>query len=343
MRRGITANISTRPARKEVVRQSGSNDPDLAGSASPHTTRELRALRPIRPPEVKLLAQMARKPAPPAGPTRLTVARSQVAAELEERIASGEAIGGRPISSPTELKALKDEYYTWHEYNERLLKSRFTTEEVEQEYAGSVFGFGGYTSFAQESRQFGEDLSRHIRKLRSIKGQLGLYEEPAVQPPIPPARIAAEAGGPTTIFVVHGHDEGRKSEVTVFLRQVARPEVVVLHEKASQSRTIIEKFEAHASHAAYAVVLLTGDDEGGPAGSNEQKRRARQNVVFELGFFIGALGRSRVTVLYEEDVELPSDVTGVLYVRLDAKGSWKFELARELKEAQIEVDLNNAI
>ena len=70
--------------------------------------------------------------------------------------------------------------------------------------------------------------------------------------------------------------------------------------------------------------------------------RARQNVVFELGFFIGALGRSRVAVLYEDGVELPSDMNGILYTILDAQGAWRIGLGRELRAAGFAVDLNRA-
>ena len=91
------------------------------------------------------------------------------------------------------------------------------------------------------------------------------------------------------------------------------------------------------------MILLTGDDEGGIRGSGNYHPRARQNVVFELGFFVAALGRSRVAVLYEEGVELPSDMSGVLYTPLDAGGAWKLALARELRAANLDVDLNRVV
>jgi predicted nucleotide-binding protein len=156
-------------------------------------------------------------------------------------------------------------------------------------------------------------------------------------------RGATASKGRTTIFVVHGHDEARRSEVTAFLRQVTKLGVVIMNEKANLGRTVIEKFEQNAARAVYAVVLLTGDDEGGPVGNSNRHRRARQNVIFELGFFIGAIGRRRVTVLYEEGVELPSDLSGVLWVPLDKKGSWKPKLAKELKYAPLKRTRNRAV
>jgi len=119
-------------------------------------------------------------------------------------------------------------------------------------------------------------------------------------------------------------------------------EPVILHEQPNRGRTVIEKFEEH-SDVAFAVVLFTPDDVCFPAGKvEESKPRARQNVVLELGFFMAALGRERVCVLYKGGVEVPSDYLGVLYEELDAKGAWRFRLAAEIKAAGIEVDLNRA-
>ena len=73
------------------------------------------------------------------------------------------------------------------------------------------------------------------------------------------------------------------------------------------------------------------------------KARARQNVVFELGYFIGRLGRNRVCALYAEGVEIPSDYSGVVYTKLDASGAWRLELAKELKAAGLPVDMNLAL
>ena len=93
----------------------------------------------------------------------------------------------------------------------------------------------------------------------------------------------------------------------------------------------------------YAVVLLTSDDIGGPQGSADQKPRARQNVIFALEYFIGTLGRDHVCALKTAGVEVPSDLAGVLYVDLDAGGAWQLRLAKEMRQAGLDVDLNLAI
>jgi predicted nucleotide-binding protein len=95
----------------------------------------------------------------------------------------------------------------------------------------------------------------------------------------------------------------------------------------------------------FAVILLTADDRGGVKGAEYEKQqpRARQNVIFEFGYFIGKLGRNRVCALYAKGVEIPSDYSGVIYLELDDRGAWRLELAKELKAAQLPIDMNNAL
>jgi predicted nucleotide-binding protein len=143
------------------------------------------------------------------------------------------------------------------------------------------------------------------------------------------------------IFLVHGHDNPTLHEVARFLERL-RQKVIVLREQPNQGRTVIEKFENYAD-VGFAVVLLTPDDAGGPvpvASPEDLQPRARQNVIFELGYFIGRLGRNRVSALYIEGVEIPSDYDGVLYTKFDAGGAWRFDLARELRAAGMPVDMN---
>ena len=118
-------------------------------------------------------------------------------------------------------------------------------------------------------------------------------------------------------------------------------EPIVLQERPNQGKTIIEKFEANSENVGYAVVLLTPDDVGKANGeAGEPKPRARQNVVMELGYFIGALGRERVCALKKAEVEIPSDIHGVAWVDLDDAGAWKLDLCKELKAAGYDVDAN---
>jgi predicted nucleotide-binding protein len=146
------------------------------------------------------------------------------------------------------------------------------------------------------------------------------------------------------IFLVHGHDNPALHEVARFLEKL-RQEVIVLREQPNQGRTVIEKFENYAD-VGFAVVLLTPDDAGGPLPISDAENlqpRARQNVIFELGYFIGTLGRNKVCALYVEGVEIPSDYNGVVYTKFDAGGAWRLEVAKELKAAGMPVDMNLAL
>ena len=150
---------------------------------------------------------------------------------------------------------------------------------------------------------------------------------------------------PKNVFVVHGQDEAARLSVEKFLRQLELSPIV-LQDQPNRSRTILEKFEAHAD-VHFAVVLLTPDDQGassreiGLAAASRRrlqsvlKPRARQNVILELGYFLGKGKRKRVCALYKEGVELPSDLLGVTYVPFDDYGAWRQELAREIDAAGI--------
>ena len=145
------------------------------------------------------------------------------------------------------------------------------------------------------------------------------------------------------VFLVHGHNELAIQETARFLEKFDL-DVVVLREQPNSGRTIIEKF-IDFSDVGFSVVLLTGDDRGGSQKTpyEKQKTRARQNVILELGFFLGKLGRKRVCALYQEGVEIPSDYDGVIFIPLDKNGAWHLPLARELKAAGLSIDLNKAL
>jgi predicted nucleotide-binding protein len=147
------------------------------------------------------------------------------------------------------------------------------------------------------------------------------------------------ASGKSVVFIVHGHDEVRKEQVARFVEHLGC-EAVILHEQPSQGRTIIEKFEQESKAASYAVVLLTADDFRAAKGE-PPTARARQNLVFELGYFVGTLRRANVAALVDPDVERPGDYDGVVWIPLD--GGWKLALAKEMKSAKLPIDLNNAV
>jgi predicted nucleotide-binding protein len=115
------------------------------------------------------------------------------------------------------------------------------------------------------------------------------------------------------VFMVHGHDETTKYQLSDFLRQLGL-NPVILHEQNNLGKTIIEKLEHYAGQANFAMVLMTPDDE-----SADGKWRTRQNVIMELGWFMAKLGRSRTMILHkgQSDIEIPSDIKGLIYLHFD--------------------------
>ena len=273
------------------------------------------------------------------------VPRSQLLSEIGEQLSLGQQLLDRlpdPASmagyvhwvGDAEDMTYRHDFYTWDEYNEQLLRSRFSTDKVADQYRRIALDLGTGTP-QQEIQWLQRDITAQMRNLESICLRFSLYESEAEEPGA--QTLAEEEVQGTKIFVVHGHDGSTKLQVAEYLETVTGERPVILHEQPDSGRTIIEKFEAHASEAGFAVVLLTADDEGNAKGQTPNPR-ARQNVVLELGYFLGRLSRARVVALYEAGVELPSDLSGVLYKPLS--GNWHTELARELRAAGIHTDLS---
>ncbi|RQP98878.1 TIR domain-containing protein [Burkholderia stagnalis] len=162
---------------------------------------------------------------------------------------------------------------------------------------------------------------------------------PAAAAPRPDTGGDAASVARHRVFLVHGHNVAVREEVARFISTLGL-EPVILHEQANEGRTILSKFQDEASRAAYAVILITPDDRGGVASADPiaYQARARQNVVFEFGFFAGSLGLKHVCALMQGPVEKPSDIDGLVYVSLS--GDWKLQLAKEMKAAGLPVDLN---
>jgi hypothetical protein len=144
------------------------------------------------------------------------------------------------------------------------------------------------------------------------------------------------------VFIVHGRDEAAKEKVARFVEKLGL-EAIILHEKSSSGRTIIEKIE-HYSNVGFAIVLYTPDDLGNVKDKAEELNgRARQNVVFEHGFLIGRLGRPNVAALVEAPIELPNDISGVVYINMDEASAWQLQIAKEMKACGYKIDMNDLI
>lgn len=149
---------------------------------------------------------------------------------------------------------------------------------------------------------------------------------------------AAAGTGKPRVFIVHGHDDAAKLEVARTLEHAGFAPII-LHEQANSGKTIIEKIEAYTD-VCFAVVLYTPCDLGQAQKDKRGRPRARQNVVFEHGYLIAKLKRERVCALVKDGVEIPGDMSGVVYIPMDSNGGWKMQLAAEMRAVGLKFDLN---
>jgi predicted nucleotide-binding protein len=280
----------------------------------------------------------------PEPPAELVSSRADAEEKISGRIELGKQLLARTFRSWEDLKAAQVEFVTWSEFNAELLRRLFTSQAFFLEYNRALGGRVLMRSppLEVETQYFQKEVSVKIQRLESIKGRLVLIPQPAHLEEASVDVQAHEVVGqtrPRKSFVVHGHDEASREAVARFLEKQGI-ETIILHEVANRGATIIEKFERN-SDVDFAVVLLTPDDVGAPASSpDELKPRARQNVILELGYFIAKLGRSNVCALLKGDVDIPTDILGVVYVRMDAMNGWHLSLGRELRSAGFDIDMN---
>jgi predicted nucleotide-binding protein len=160
-----------------------------------------------------------------------------------------------------------------------------------------------------------EVSTNQVARLESIIHRLELIDEGTVE--------VASPLDKSKVFVVHGHDDGAREGVARFLEKLDLT-AIILKEQPNRGRTTIEKFVDCAREVGFAVVLFTPDDLGKAVDDDEERARARQNVIFELGYFVGALGRGKACLLRKGDVQIPSDLYGVVTPPwiVGTAGSW---------------------
>jgi len=269
---------------------------------------------------------------------RLKISATEAQEKLSSRVLKGGEIKARAISSESDLENSWDEYYKWDEYNTQLLKTIFSTEEFSEEYnqsSGFVFSITE-TTFWEKISDLQRSFDRKFRRLDSLIERLEIIPQLENKTSEKPSNHKDNS----KIFIVHGHDELAKTQVARFIEKLGlKP--IILHEQASSSQTIIEKIESYTD-VGFGVVLYTPCDKGAKESETDSlKNRARQNVVFEHGFLIGKLGRNNVCPIVKGTVETPNDISGIVYTPMDGI-EWQISLARELRKAGYNIDMNLA-
>jgi predicted nucleotide-binding protein len=290
----------------------------------------------------------AAQPDPPAGPPSLKVLRSQAEERLDKQVEAGRGLINRAesVADRADYENWRDERTRWRRYTTEALRSLYTTSEPADEFDQTP-GIGVISLMERPlSRDLADavgDVRRQVNTVVSLRERLEFIPAPAETESQLGERPKKAGNDDPQIFVVHGHSDAFKERVIRQLEKAGPHPVTVLHEQPNSGKTLIEKFEEYASRSDFAVVLLTADDVG--ASQKEPSNltpRARQNVIFELGYFVGTLGRSHVAVLYEDGVELPSDYKGIVYISL-VDETWRYKLLQELRATGLDYDLNEII
>ena len=187
------------------------------------------------------------------------------------------------------------------------------------------------------TQDYGKKIFAKIKKLgntflvRKVSGPLPVLNI------IENALSGFQSGDRPKIFIVHGHDEEAKESLRKFIQKKLKlPEPIVLREMPNHGRTVIEKYEEYAQEVDVVFVLLTPDDKFTETDSTQKDMyRSRQNVIFEMGYFFGALGRhsGRVILLSHGKVELPSDIKSLINIDItNGIQAAAEEIKRELAE-----------
>lgn len=262
---------------------------------------------------------------PPKPLLELNVSRDEAKARLQDRIEKGMELKKKQVANYQDFEALQHDYSKWDSFNSELLKRLFTSDELATEYDwwGAMAVSMYEPSLGEKIADMYKDIDKKIHRIDSIIERLELIPlNAAHQSPVASREESPPQSRSKKVFVVHGRDEVAKTNLEVFLLEIGL-EPIVLHRQADEGLTIIEKFEKH-SDVGYAFVLLTPDEiaylspeESKPDADRQKEYRARPNVIFEFGYFVGKLGRSRVCCLYSGNVSLPSDVSGMIYKKYE--------------------------
>lgn len=235
--------------------------------------------------------------------------------EIDELIAKGTTGSLEPVSR-------------WYGKTERFLKDHCKECKTQFESFDRIYFLSSFSP---------ENSTTYKENLGVIKDILEECLEKICDSKETDLEVTASEGNKTdnfkSVFIVHGRDEGQKEAVARMIEKQGI-KAIILHELPNQGATIIEKFETHSDVSA-VVALFTDDDIGHLKTVDDPKPRARQNVVFETGFFIGKLGRKKVILIAEKGIELPSDLQGILYTD---QTNWKFDVLSELDAIGFSID-----
>ncbi|WP_310442400.1 nucleotide-binding protein [Sulfurimonas sp.] len=255
--------------------------------------------------------------------SELKVSKDEAEQKLKDRIEEGKRFLEKPTTDYNELEKLFDK---WNDFNNELLKRLFTSNEYQRAYMWSgdhvvaYNNFYGELSYSEKFASLKKNLIDKVDYLETLIEKLELI--PVANSVVSKVASQNEIVKNKKVFIVHGRDELAKTCLETLLHEMGL-ETIVLHRQADEGQTVIEKFEKH-SDVGYAFILLTpdeisylADEDKLPDEERKKEKRARPNVIFEFGYFVGKLSRQRVCCLYTGGVTVPSDLNGFVYKQYD--------------------------
>ncbi len=253
---------------------------------------------------------------------------------LTERIKAGRELLQRSAAPDLDTESLLNlwtEFNHWRN-NNRIWLGNHLGREVRREYEEILNTWRDSNDVFLKTELMANALPWEISTLESIRDRL-----PSLLSAHEAKSFGSRASHDAPIFIVHGIDTLRAESVAHTVASATGRETIILHDQPNSGRTLIEKFEEHAAAVSYAIIVLTADDKGSRADETGARPRGQQNVILEMGYFYGLIGRDRVSVLLRPGVEKPSDMDGIVYITFDDNRAWKTELLRELKHAGFDV------
>lgn len=271
--------------------------------------------------------------------SHLVKTKSLFRQELIKRIDLGNLLLLNDFRDDDVFSIKKREFLDWDDYNKELLKQSFSPSLTVylKGYIKSDSGFLYLSGNPEHDSisNFKERITRKVDFLKRLNNKVGLLNSKSEETGNWSTKEKLDR---TKVFIVHGHDNALKNEVARFIEKLG-VEPIILHEKASSGKTIIEKIEEY-SNVGFGIVLYTPCDIGGSKDQNGNfKNRARQNVVFEHGYLIGKIGRGNVCAIVKGEVEIPNDMSGVVYIPYH--DNWKWTIVQEMKNSSYRLNLDS--
>ncbi len=235
---------------------------------------------------------------------------------------------------------MQEDGNTLHTKAERFLLSKFGSNSMEHKKFSDILFSLPLIVIKNVKNRIEASIEWCAEGLRSCKAVFNVYLEEMTeeQQVISKTSTSQCTLDMCKVFIVHGHD-GALQQAVARLIERQGINAIILAEQVNRGRTVIEKFEDYADVGG-AICLFTSDDFGRAKKDADAKPRARQNVVLETGYFMGRLGRDHVVLLADNGIEMPSDLSGVVYTNT---GNWQVELLKELREMGYSVDLNKLL